>query len=815
MFRPSLRPMSSRPLTRRYLWVSLMAGLGGTAIGGCAAEEPAKAGLASGCSINSDCNDPLVCSFQKCHVGCRESSDCDNGGRCVVGTGGGVCVLDHETSCSHTTDCPPGLFCAADDQCRNECKSARDCAGNQVCTPSGSCADTSEVNAMGELRGAGDAGTSLGGGGAGGSEGKGDSGSPNVGGFGNNGGAPVSGTDAGPRPPMGGFGGSGGFDPGNAGAGGFKPGCGMANMPCCPPNEQCTDTSTVCVFGMCQACGSVGSRCCMNDVCDSGGTCDNGTCVACGALSQPCCGGQCTGALSCISGTCDVACSPPLVANQGSCTLPPPRPVAPISGSFMNTRHPKLSWALPSGITTAHVQVCKDRACSNVLFETDAGTNTTVSTALPQGIAFWRLSSVVAGDAGAGSASYGPVWQMLVGGAHDAPISTAWGIAPDFNGDGFSDALVRANTTQGGDMRVYAGTASGLSSTPVTISTGGAGIRGGIPLGDFDGDGYTDLALQEGPGFGVHRGSPSGLSLVASQQINSGVSPDQLEQAADVNGDGYSDLIVPSTIRDVDGNEFLVVGVFSGGKNGLSNTSTSFTSTVLRQGPSGNSETADVNGDGYADLLIATEGSSNVATIAVFFGSPSGFNQVPQIRDVALSGPPELLVTTAGDVNGDGYVDVLVLTGNGMLQFLGTASGLAVSPPSATLPGSAAGGPGPGSSQVLAVGDANGDGYSDVVGVSNQQTIVVYFGSSSGLSSGSSQALTPPAPPNFTVSMANVTALAGIGDVNGDGYGDIGQGVEWTSTTQIRSNRTYVWHGGAPIPSAPSTTLSVSISAIR
>jgi hypothetical protein len=63
--------------------------------------------------------------------------------------------------------------------------------------------------------------------------------------------------------------------------------------------------------------------------------------------------------------------------------------------------------------------------------------------------------------------------------------------------------------------------------------------------------------------------------------------------------------------------------------------------------------------------------------------------------------------------------------------------------------------------------------------------------------------------------MANATALAGLGDVDGDGYGDIGLGVEWTSTSQIKSNRTYVFHGGSPIPTAPSTTLTLGIGAIR
>jgi len=40
-------------------------------------------------------------------------------------------------------------------------------------------------------------------------------------------------------------------------------------------------------------------------------------------------------------------------------------------------------------------------------------------------------------------------------------------------------------------------------------------------------------------------------------------------------------------------------------------------------------------------------------------------------------------------------------------------------------------------------------------------------------------------------------------------------GVEWTSTSQIKNNRAYVFHGGSPLPAAPNTTLSVTFSAIR
>jgi hypothetical protein len=58
---------------------------------------PSHAGVAGSCSINSDCNSPLVYAFGRCHNASNESRDCSPGQRCVPSGAMGVCELPLET----------------------------------------------------------------------------------------------------------------------------------------------------------------------------------------------------------------------------------------------------------------------------------------------------------------------------------------------------------------------------------------------------------------------------------------------------------------------------------------------------------------------------------------------------------------------------------------------------------------------------------------------------------------------------------------------------------------------------------------------
>src|SRR5690242_10156180 len=87
-------------------------------------EGTTRARLAEGCAINSDCNAPLVCAFQRCHTECASSRDCPEGQRCVASDRPfKVCQLAQEQRCTTNAECPAGMICGVDGQCRDQCTS--------------------------------------------------------------------------------------------------------------------------------------------------------------------------------------------------------------------------------------------------------------------------------------------------------------------------------------------------------------------------------------------------------------------------------------------------------------------------------------------------------------------------------------------------------------------------------------------------------------------------------------------------------------------------------------------------------------------
>ena len=134
--------------------VLLGAALASLSASACHSEVDARlelAGRSGKCRINSDCDDLLVCVFERCHQECTTSRDCDDGTRCVEsGQARNACQLPDEQACSEEGRCPGSQLCGVDAECRDGCAGHDDCIEDQVCS-SGTCADTSELGPEGQL----------------------------------------------------------------------------------------------------------------------------------------------------------------------------------------------------------------------------------------------------------------------------------------------------------------------------------------------------------------------------------------------------------------------------------------------------------------------------------------------------------------------------------------------------------------------------------------------------------------------------------------------------------------------------------------
>jgi hypothetical protein len=144
-------------MKRQSWWVKvgcllgLAAALLASACSTSSAADARLGGLSEGCVVNSDCEGKLVCTFQRCHVECVTTRDCDGKLRCVgAKEPERVCQLELESSCATSADCPVGLSCSQDAQCRDVCSSDAQCIGLQTCVK-GVCAEPSELDEQGQL----------------------------------------------------------------------------------------------------------------------------------------------------------------------------------------------------------------------------------------------------------------------------------------------------------------------------------------------------------------------------------------------------------------------------------------------------------------------------------------------------------------------------------------------------------------------------------------------------------------------------------------------------------------------------------------
>lgn len=489
-----------------------------------------------------------------------------------------------------------------------------------------------------------------------------------------------------------------------------------------------------------------------------------------------------------------------LAALSGS-TIAAPRLVAPLSASRAGTR-PKLAWLLPPGTSGARVEICADRGCALVEQSIDAqGTSAAPRLDLLPGVHYWRARGLDAkGHPGSAASA---VWEVFV---QARVTASATGAVPDFDGDGHGDAtLIQQNGTP--VLLTYAGTALGLAAAPAsTIAvpvTGDQSLTSIAAAGDVDGDGYPDLLASLGSGDDAHsqvlvfpggrRGLASKPSVALSRPTaDPGDFGFAVGAAGDVNGDGYADVFVKDFGVQSGGVTADRIDVYLGSAKGPG----AKPATVLA-GPSGATmldaaPAGDVNGDGYADLVVHDQ-RYLLSLVELYLGGASGIAPTPS---AVLQASDKSFVATfgaqafgAGDVNGDGYDDVVVYApraGNAattapafeILLFTGGAKGLAAAPAVTITP--------PldvtvdEQATLAPAGDVNGDGFDDLVvtvigapaAPSAAQPVLVYAGSPAGLLAQPIERLLNPGLTPLT-GVGYGRWLAALGDVNGDGVDDL------------------------------------------
>jgi FG-GAP-like repeat len=325
-------------------------------------------------------------------------------------------------------------------------------------------------------------------------------------------------------------------------------------------------------------------------------------------------------------------------------------------------------------------------------------------------------------DAVAGGYYGNAIWSMLgrpagrFHGVEDLRVSQP--VFGDFDGDGTTDVVNfdLDPSGQAGTLRFRHGNGDGTFSTATSMPvSSNIALRG---VGDFNGDGNPDLLTSNQQSFisetdaVIYFGAGDGTFRASAPfRVGNYYGP-FFGPVGDFNGDGLSDFVVFD--YDYSTNQNLVTtwagvgdGTFLAGAS-----PSSFTPSSVAAG--------DFDGDGLLDLVAAAD-YYPTSEIVLYrnigggsFGAPTSVGSVTRYPSI-----------TAGDVDGDGRLDLLVGDGGANLFSIYRGHGdLTFDPPlNFGLPNQPAG---------VGIGDLDGDGHEDIMISTTDSHVLVSFGTGGG-----------------------------------------------------------------------------------